>query len=207
MTWRIQDNVTDPALFKDLYDSSGGTAIPDAFVGNFIPTYEKLTGKPVDNSAIYDFLRGGALPAIKAGQTDYGSVSSVATDYVTRNYKTIDQSAADTSAKAAQAATSSFLAGFTPYSSLADKGLTPSDAASVVTLEQTLQANQLGLTSTQRAVNGAVIGDINNSSVPGAAGAAGAAAAPIVGTTSPGGKSVYLILGLALLAFFYFRKR
>lgn len=207
MTWRIADNVTDPDLFNDLYNSSGGTAIPDAFVGNFIPTYEKLTGNPVNNTAIYDFLRGAALPAIKAGQTDYGSVSAISSDFVARNYKTIDQSAADTSTKAAQAATSSFLAGFSPYSSLADKGLSPSDAASVVTLEQTLQANQLGLTSAQRAVNGAVIGDSNNSSVPGPAGAAGATPAPIVGTTSPGGKSVYLMLGLALLAFFIFPKK
>lgn len=116
---------------------------------------------------------------------------------------TLDKQSSDTAKKA----TSSFLAGFTPYASLAPLNLSPSDAADIISLEQSTQSNQLGLTATQRAVNGAVLGDTNNSSLPGPAGAAGAAAGPIVGTTSPGGKSVYLIVGLALLAFFIFRKK
>lgn len=92
--------------------------------------------------------------------------------------------------------TSSFLSGFSQYGFLADKGLTPSEAATIITMDQQLKANQTTIEKDKAVPNAGELNGAMNLLGGRAANASGKAPASI---------GALLLIGLA--AFFFLRKK
>jgi hypothetical protein len=125
--------------------------------------------------------------------------------YITAVKTQADQAAAQAKADAADAAakkvTSSFLSGFTQYASLADQNLSPTDAAAIISLDQSTKANALALTAQSRAVNGPVVGSTDNSMQP----TGGAPGNPLL-TAAKSPAMIYALVAVAVW-FFVIKKR
>lgn len=136
---------------------------------------------------------------------DQGNPYSVAFELARRDLEkqsqdAADRAKADAQADAAKQATSKFLSSFSGYESLAGKNLSPTDAAALISLQQTARANELTLTAQKREVVGSVIGDTNASMNP----LGGGPANPPVHT---GGRSTLIAFVLAVVGFLILRKR